>query len=101
MKKLLDNVTDNTEGSVVRIDDGRTYAVGIAADAAFGGGTLTLKVLDLATGTELAAGGDNYTFTDVFEPFEITLAPGMGLQMTLTGATAPDISGVFLYKSED
>lgn len=101
MKMLVENMTANGLGPKLPINDGRTYVVGIAADAALGGGTLTLKVLDNATDTELATVAERYQFTAVFEPFEITLAPGMALQVELTGATTPSISGVFLYNSED
>lgn len=101
MKQLLTDVTADVVGPLESIVEGRTYCVGIAADANLGGGTLTLKVVDRDTNTELATDPAKYEFTAVFEPFEITLAPGMGVQMELAGATAPDISGVFMYKSED
>jgi hypothetical protein len=101
MKLLLENLTANGTGPKVPIQDGRTFVVGIAADADLGAGTLTLKVLDNATSTELATVAERYDFTAVFEPFEITLAPGMALQAELAGASAPSISGMFLYQSED
>lgn len=101
MKLLVEDMVANGTGPKLPINDGRTYVVGIAADADLGGGTLSLKVLDNATNTELATVAERYEFTAVFEPFEITLAPGMALQVELVGAATPNISGVFLYNSED
>ncbi len=97
--KLLTAAAD-TVGTKVAIEVAGEHIIAIAADATFGGGTLTIAVLDNATGIELAADATKYEFTDVFEAFKLFLAPGMAIQATLAGATAPDIDSVFMYPTE-
>lgn len=99
MTKVFEASAD-VVGEKIAIDHQAEHIFAIAADADLGGGTLSLKVYDHASNTELSVAADEYTFTDVFTPFKVLLAPGMSVEVSLAGATDPDISGVFMYFAE-
>lgn len=96
----LFTATANKVGTKVSVEVAGEHIIAIAASAAFGGGTLTVTILDNATGIALAGDAAKYVFTGVFEAFKLFLAPGMAVQVTLTGATSPNIDSVFMYPTE-
>lgn len=95
--KILYSGTGNKSGDLVAVEEKGEHVIAIAADAAFGGGTLTISVKDLNSGVTLAIDATKYEFTAVFEPFKLYLAPGMAVQATMAGSTAADVDGVYMY----
>lgn len=93
------SATANVTGEKFLIDRYGKHVFACNSDIDLGGGTLSLVLKDNATDEVLHVSTADYQFTAAFQPFEVLLAPGMAVQFTLAGATAPDVE-VFMYPAE-
>ena len=99
--ELLKDVTANETGEWFTVGSGRDYVLAISSTADFGGGTLDIEFRDRDTETMLTGDTSNLQFTAAFAPTGVVVGSGMQVRAKLSGATSPDITGVFLYSTDE